>query len=86
MYSFSKPTFVSVFTDASNKGNRKFFSVAIQYFSLKRGICHKLLEFYKDSFENSTSIKERLFEVLDKSQLSWSRVTAYGADNASVNF
>ncbi|GFV50807.1 uncharacterized protein TNCV_4237621 [Trichonephila clavipes] len=40
----------------------------------------------KDSFEDSTSIKERLFEVMDKSRLPWSRVTAYGADNASVNF
>ncbi|GFS98471.1 dimer_Tnp_hAT domain-containing protein [Trichonephila clavipes] len=40
----------------------------------------------KDSFEDSTSIKERLCEVMDKSRLPWSRVTAYGADNASVNF
>ncbi|GFU98718.1 disintegrin and metalloproteinase domain-containing protein 29 [Trichonephila clavipes] len=72
----------SVATDASNKGNRKFFQVAIQYFSPKSGICHKILDFY----ENSTSIKERLCEVMDKSRLPWSRVTAYGADNASVNF
>ncbi|GFU79356.1 uncharacterized protein TNCV_3169991 [Trichonephila clavipes] len=40
----------------------------------------------KDSFEDSTSIKQRLCEVMDKSRLPWSRVTAYGADNASVNF
>ncbi|GFV99721.1 dimer_Tnp_hAT domain-containing protein [Trichonephila clavipes] len=40
----------------------------------------------KDSFEDSISIKERLCEVMDKSRLPWSRVTAYGADNASVNF
>ncbi|GFU96465.1 uncharacterized protein TNCV_90381 [Trichonephila clavipes] len=76
----------SVATDASNKGNRKFFTVAIQYFSPKSGICHKTLDFYEDSFEDSTSIKERLCEVMDKSRLPWSRVTAYGADNASVNF
>ncbi|GFT96152.1 uncharacterized protein TNCV_1884741 [Trichonephila clavipes] len=45
-----------------------------------------LFNFYEDSFEDSTSIKERLCEVMDKSRLPWSRVTAYGADNASVNF
>ncbi|GFX84365.1 uncharacterized protein TNCV_4134751 [Trichonephila clavipes] len=76
----------SVATDASNKDNRKFFPVAIQYFSPKSGICHKILDFYEDSFEDSASIKERLCEVMDKSRLPWSRVTAYGADNASVNF
>ncbi|GFX56333.1 uncharacterized protein TNCV_2242651 [Trichonephila clavipes] len=77
----------SVANDASNKGNRKSPpSVAIQYFSPKSGICHKILDFYEDSFEDSTSIKERLCEVMDKSRLPWSRVTAYGADNASVNF
>ncbi|GFT14475.1 uncharacterized protein TNCV_4004411 [Trichonephila clavipes] len=62
----------SVATDASNKGNRNFFQL--------------LFNFYEDSFEDSTSIKERLCEVMDKSRLPWSRVTAYGADNASVNF
>lgn len=76
----------SIATDASNKGNRKFFPVGIQYFSPKNGICHKILDFYEDSFEDSISIKEQLCQVLEKSQLSWSRVTAYGADNASVNF
>ncbi|GFW67859.1 uncharacterized protein TNCV_3871891 [Trichonephila clavipes] len=76
----------SVATDASNTGNRKYFPLAIQYFSPKSGICHKILDFYEDSFEDSKSIKERLCEVMDKSRLPWSRVTAYGADNASVNF
>ncbi|GFT00332.1 dimer_Tnp_hAT domain-containing protein [Trichonephila clavipes] len=57
----------SVATDASNNVNRKFFPVAIQYFSPKSGICHKILDFYEDSFEDSTSIKERLCEAMDKS-------------------
>ncbi|GFX22456.1 uncharacterized protein TNCV_3600881 [Trichonephila clavipes] len=76
----------SVATDASNKGNRKIFPVAIQYSSPKSGICHKILEFLRRLIEDSTSIKERLCEVMDKSRLPWSKVTAYGADNASVNF
>ncbi|GFU74050.1 hypothetical protein TNCV_1641751 [Trichonephila clavipes] len=33
-----------------------------------------------DSFEDSKSIKERLCEVMDKSRLPWSRVTAYGSE------
>jgi hypothetical protein len=37
----------SIATDASNKGNRKFYPVAIQYFSPKNGICHKILDFTK---------------------------------------
>ncbi|GFV98679.1 uncharacterized protein TNCV_1453651 [Trichonephila clavipes] len=35
---------------------------------------------------DASNIKERLCEVMDKSRLPWSRVTAYGAGNASVNF
>ncbi|GFX26654.1 hypothetical protein TNCV_4536641 [Trichonephila clavipes] len=58
--------------------------VCIHYFSPKSGICHKTLDFYEDSFEDSTSIKERLCEVMDKSRLPWSRVTAYGADNTRL--
>lgn len=76
----------SVATDASNKGNRKFFPVVIQYFSPRNGISHKVLDFYVDSFEDSRSIMEKLCQVLEKAQLPWNRVTAYGADNASVNY
>ncbi|CAG4941709.1 unnamed protein product [Parnassius apollo] len=46
--------------DAAYKGNRKFFPVEIQYFSPKDGICHKILDFYEDSFEDSRPIKEKL--------------------------
>lgn len=76
----------SVATDASNKGNKKLFPVSVQYFTTKSGMCRKILDFYEDPFEDSRSIKNHLFKVLIEADLSWSRVTAYGADNASVNY
>lgn len=44
------------------------------------------MDFYEDSFEDSKSIKDKLSQFLINANLSWSRVTAYGADNAYVNF
>ena len=46
----------SILTDASNKGNRKLFTVAVQYYSLQNGLCFKILDFYEDAFEDSRSI------------------------------
>lgn len=44
------------------------------------------MDFYEDRFEDSRSIKDKLSQVLINANLLWSKVTAYGADNASVNF
>ena len=76
----------SVSTDASNKGNRKLYPVVVQYFTTSEGMCYKILDFYEDSFEDSSSIKSQLCRVLQEKGLSWANVTAYGADNASVNY
>jgi hAT family C-terminal dimerisation region len=76
----------SVATDATNKGNRKVYPVVVQYFTASEGMCYKILDFYEDSFEDSASIKSQLCRVLHEKGLSWSNVTAYGADNASVNY
>ena len=37
----------SISTDASNKGNRNFFPVAVQYFTVEEGICFKIMDFLK---------------------------------------
>lgn len=76
----------SIATDASNKGNRKMFPVAVQYFTPREGICFKILDFFEDAFEDSQSIKNQLCRVLEEKKLSWANVSAYGADNASVNY
>ena len=76
----------SVATDASNKGNRKVFPVAVQYFTPREGMCFKVLDFYEDAFEDSRSVKDQLCRVIQENGLSWANVSAYGADNASVNY
>ncbi|CAG5047529.1 unnamed protein product [Parnassius apollo] len=53
----------SVATDVSNKGNKKLFPVAVQYFTAKSGMCRKILDFYEDPFEDSRSIKNHLSKV-----------------------
>ena len=56
----------SLATDASNKGNRKMYPVALQFFSVEEGLSFKILDFYEDPFEDSTSIHKKLSEVLQK--------------------
>ena len=53
----------SIATDASNKGNHKFFPVGVQYFTPEDGVCFSIIDFYEDSFEDSRSIKDHLSQV-----------------------
>ncbi|XP_006131601.1 uncharacterized protein LOC102463496 [Pelodiscus sinensis] len=76
----------SVATDASNKGNHKFFPVAVQYFTPQEGLCFKILDFYENAFEDSQSIKDQLCHVLNEKGLSWTNVSAYGVYNSSMNY
>lgn len=63
--------FFSISTDASNKENRKMFTICVRYFSLD---------------ETADQITKVLCETLDKHNLKLSQITSYGADNANVNF
>jgi hypothetical protein len=40
-------------TDASNNGNRIFFPVGVQYFIPEQVVSYRILDFYKDAFEDS---------------------------------
>lgn len=73
-------------TDASNKGNVKTFPLVIRYFKKEVGVCTKLLKFYSATSEKSEDIAKSLVESLAEAGLNISNVTAYCADNASVNF
>jgi hypothetical protein len=76
----------SVSTDASNKGNRKFFPLAIRFFYVNVGISDYLLNFYEETDESSASITSTIVAALQRQGLDLQNVIAYGADNASVNY
>ena len=78
--------FFSIGTDASNKGNKKFFPTVARYFCKTRVVVDAVLDFYNDSNESSEAIAHRLKSVFEKNNLSLSSVLSYSADNASVNY
>jgi hypothetical protein len=78
--------YFSISSDASNKGNTKLFPVVLRYFDPNVGVMTRLLDFYKDSDETATAISERILDVVQKNNLNMHMVSAYSADNASINF
>lgn len=76
----------SVATDASNKGTTKCFPIVVRYFHFDEGIQHVLLDFYSDSNETSEAITNQLLAKLEMSGLEVKNMSAYAADNASVNY
>lgn len=81
-----KPVPFSIQTDASNKGNRKMFPLAVQYFRPETGICNKMLDFNENADESAAGILDFIEQSLTKFGLSLDQVTAYSADNTNVNF
>lgn len=82
----SNDHYFSISTDASNKGHIKTFPIILRYFDASKGIQSSLLSFYSLEAEDSVTISNSLIDQLGKYDLSIKNVTAYGADNASVNF
>lgn len=78
--------YYSISSDASNIGNIKTYPYAIQYFHPRVGICRKLLDFYEDSKEKSIDIFHCIKNITESNGLQISQITAYSADNASVNY
>ena len=54
----------SINTDAFNKENQKFFSVAITYFDASSGIKRKLLDVYEGHDETAAAIFERVTSLI----------------------
>lgn len=81
-----KPKVFSVSTDASNLKNRKMFPVCIQYFCFKTGVNKKLLDFVELNDEHSGEVVQMLQTAIEDCGLDVQNVSAYSADNASVNF
>jgi len=58
----------------------------VQYFSKEYGVCQGLLDFYNDAREKSQDIFGQIEEILTRHSLEFGAVSAYSADNASVNY
>ena len=80
-----KSQYFSVCSDASNSGHTKVFPYTVQYFSPSEGVKYGLLDFYEDSDETSDAIFKQIVSITEHNGLSLDKISAYGADNASVN-
>ena len=82
---FPESKWFSISTDASNKGNLKFFPVVVQYF-LTKEIKNAIIDLHQRNNETAESISAMLLETLTTNGLEMSQISAYGADNANVNY
>jgi hypothetical protein len=62
--------FYSLSNDASNRGNKKLFPVAVRYWTPKNGIEYKVLDFYDDPDETSAGIANQIKARLTENLLS----------------
>jgi len=62
------------------------FPVCIQYFTADSGINKKLLDFVEQNDEHSVPVAEIITKSLSSHSLDIKNVSAYSADNASVNY
>ncbi|CAF5111813.1 unnamed protein product, partial [Rotaria sp. Silwood1] len=81
----SKAQFYSISVDASNKGNRKMFPFAVQYFA-ETGVARGLVEFIEDPHESANDIVKNICKIIKDHNLKIENLTSLGADNANVNF
>uniref|UniRef100_A0A8C6TRT7 Uncharacterized protein n=1 Tax=Neogobius melanostomus TaxID=47308 RepID=A0A8C6TRT7_9GOBI len=81
-----KAHYFAICSDASNSGHTKVFPYTVQYFSASDGVKYGLLDFYKDSDESSYAIFQQIVSITETNGLSVNQISAYGADNASVNY
>uniref|UniRef100_A0A3B3QSD6 DUF4371 domain-containing protein n=1 Tax=Paramormyrops kingsleyae TaxID=1676925 RepID=A0A3B3QSD6_9TELE len=78
--------FFSVASDASNHGSTKLFPLAVRYWTPEFGLMNRVLDFYEDSAETSESIHHQITSKLKENGLRLEMISAYTADNASVNY
>ncbi|KAI4898772.1 hypothetical protein NFI96_026849, partial [Prochilodus magdalenae] len=76
----------AVCSDASNSGHIKLFPYTVQYFCTSEGVKYGLLDFYEDPDESSEAIFNQIVSITENNGLSIKQISAYGADNASVNY
>ena len=78
--------FFSVASDASNQGTTKLFPLSLRCWTPELGLKSKFLDFYEDSDESSATIHRQITNKLKENNLQPDMISAYTADNASVNY
>jgi hypothetical protein len=78
--------YFSIASDASNHGSSKMFPVAITFWTPQDDMHNRVLDFYSDSEESAGSTANQLTSRLEKMDLSIQKVSAFSADNASVDY
>lgn len=78
--------FFSVASDASNHGTTKLFPLSVRYWTPELGVQSKVLDFYEDSNETSAAIFNQIHTKLEENGLGLHMISAYSADNASLNY
>lgn len=67
------------------KSTQKQKSIKLWY-QTNKNVKYGLLEFSEDPHETSSAIYEKIVDITEKNGLRVSQISAYDADNASVNF
>ncbi|XP_041844096.1 uncharacterized protein LOC121641831 [Melanotaenia boesemani] len=78
--------FFSVASDSSNHGKTKLFPLSLRYWTPELGLKNKILDFYEDSHESAATIHQQITSRLEEHGLQLDMISAYTADNASVNY
>ncbi|XDV50682.1 hypothetical protein PO909_019698 [Leuciscus waleckii] len=78
--------FFSVASDASNHGTTKLFPLSVRYWTPDLGVQTKVLDFRDDSDETSVAIHNQIVTKLEENGLGLDMISAYSADNASLNY
>lgn len=77
--------YVTISTDASNRGNVKMLPVLVRYFIPTIGVHVKIIEFSSEKGETSLIIADLLKKTADKFDIK-DKVVAFCADNCPTNF
>lgn len=77
--------YVTVTTDASNRGNTKMMPLVVRYFIPTEGVRVKLLEFGNEKGETSEIIVNMVMKAADKNEIS-DKIVGFCADNCPTNF
>jgi hypothetical protein len=78
--------YFSIASNVYNHGSSKMFPVAIKFWTPQDGMHDRVLDFYYDSEVYAGAIANQLTSRLVKMDLSIQKVSAFSADNASVNY